>query len=103
MVEKMIKLLILSDGKYVAIISSKDYRRCNKYSWHVHFSKGNKRKAGQPYARATINGKKVYLHRFIMDAPETMHVDHKNHCTLDCRRDNLEIVSHLENLKRRRK
>lgn len=99
----MIRLLSLSDGKYIAIISASDYRRCNKYSWYVHFSKGNKCKTGQPYARSTINGKKVYLHRFIMDAPETMHVDHKNHCTLDCRRENLEIVTCCENMRRWRK
>lgn len=97
------RLISLSGGKYVAIISAVDLRRCNKYSWHVHVSKGSKRKAGAPYARATVNGKKIYLHRFVMNAPEFMHVDHRNHQTLDCRRENLEIVTHKENQKRRRK
>ncbi len=97
------KLLQLSTGKYLAIVSAADYRRCSKYKWHVHFSKGAKRKIGEPYARATVNGKKVYLHRFIMNAPEFMQVDHKNHCTLDCRRENLEIVTPKENIQRKRK
>lgn len=97
------RIISLSGGKYIAVITAVDFRRCNRYSWHVHFSKGNKRKVGAPYARATINGKKVYLHRFVMNAPEYMHVDHKNHCTLDCRRENLEIVTGQENIKRRRK
>lgn len=97
------RLLPLAGCKYVAIVDVLDYRRCNRYSWHVHFSKGTKRRPGQPYARANINGKKIYLHRFVMNAPEFMHVDHKNHQTLDCRRENLEIVTHAENLRRRRK
>lgn len=97
------RLIILSGGKFIAVISKEDYRRVNRYKWYAHFSKGTKRKTGQPYARATINGKKVYLHRFIMNAPEWLHVDHKNHQTLDCRRENLENVTVSENLKRRRK
>lgn len=87
---------------FVAIISAEDYRRVNRFSWHAHMSKGTKRKPGQPYARATINGKKVYLHRFIVNAPDFMHVDHGNWQTLDCRRDNLEVVTHIENMNRRR-
>ncbi len=95
------RVLELTQG-YVAIISAQDYRRVNRYKWHAHKSRGSKRKPGQPYARATIKGKKVYLHRYIMDAPEDMHVDHRNHQTLDCRRDNLEVVTHNENMQRRR-
>lgn len=96
------RLIPLSNSKFVAVISKEDYRRVNRYSWHAHKSKGTKKKPGYPYARATINGKKVYLHRFIMNAPDWAHVDHKNHQTLDCRRENLEIVTPSENLKRRR-
>lgn len=97
------RILLLSGGKYVAVISTVDFRRCNRYSWHVHFSKGKKRKSRHPYARATIKGKKVYLHRFITDCPPGYEPDHKNQCTLDCRRENLEIVTREENLRRRRK
>lgn len=97
------RTIILSNGRYVTIVSKEDYRRVNRYKWYAHRSRGSNRKLGQPYARATINGKKVYLHRFIMDAPEYMHVDHRNHQTLDCRRENLEVVSVGQNMKRRRK
>lgn len=99
---KLYKVLILTRG-FVAIISVEHWRAVKKYKWHTHMSKGNKRKPGQPYARATINGKKVYLHRFVMSAPDWMQVDHKNHQTLDCRKDNLEVVDHLTNQGRRRK
>lgn len=96
------RVIPLTQG-YVAIISGEDYRKVNKYSWHVHISKGTNRKHGQPYARANIKGQKVYLHRFVMNPDEDMHVDHKNNQTLDNRRDNLEVVSFDENMKRRRK
>lgn len=95
------RVIPLTKG-YVAIVSAEDYRRVNKYEWHVHVSKGTKKKPGQPYARATINGKKVYLHRFVMNTPEWMQADHLNHQTLDCRRENLENVAHVENQRRRR-
>lgn len=97
------KTIPLSKGKYVAIVSNEDFRKVNKYNWNVHFSKGVGRKKGFPYARANVKGKKVYLHRFVMQAEGNVHVDHLNHCTLDCRRKNLEIVTPKENLNRRRK
>lgn len=96
------RVIELTQG-FVAVISAEDFRRVNRHSWHVHKSRGTKRRVGAPYARASINGKKVYLHRFIMDAPDDMHVDHRNHCPLDCRRENLKITTPQENIKRRRK
>lgn len=46
-------------------------------------------------------GKKIYLHRFLMDSPEGLIVDHINHQTLDNRRENLRVVTHSENMKNR--
>lgn len=88
---------------YIAVIDSKHYRRVNKYKWHVHFSRGSKRKPGEPYARASIEGKKVYLHRFITGASLPLHVDHINNQTLDCRDDNLKVCTHQENSKNKKK
>jgi hypothetical protein len=96
------KIIILTKG-FIAVISKEDWKQVKRFKWHVHTSKGDTRKTGQPYARTTIEGRKVYLHRFIMSATEGEHVDHLNHCTLDNLRENLEVVSHTENLKRRRK
>lgn len=95
------RIIMLSFG-YVAIINAKHFRRINKLKWHVHFSRGTKKKPGQPYARATLNGKKIYLHRFIVFASEGSQVDHKNHQTLDCRDENLKETTHIENQKNRR-
>lgn len=95
------RVIPLTQG-FVAIIDSADFRQVNKYKWHTSFSKGNKRKIGQPYARANIDGKKVYLHRFIVNANSEMHVDHKNHQTLDCRRENLKESTPLDNQRTKR-
>lgn len=95
-------MIELSQG-YVAIIDAEDFRKVNRHSWHVTKSAGTKKKPGQPYARATIKGKKVYLHRFVMDEDDPeIQVDHRNHQTLDCRKENLECVPHIINQHRRR-
>lgn len=99
---KQYRVIPLTKG-CVAIIDAKNYRRVNKYSWHVHTSRGTKKKVGQPYARGKIDGKKVYLHRFIMNAPSDKDVDHLNHCTLDCREENLKVTDKLENCRRTRR
>lgn len=95
------RVIVLTRG-YIAVIDAKHYRRINRYSWHTHMSKGTKKKPGQPYARATIDGKKVYLHRYITGAYAPMHVDHRNHQTLDYREENLKVCTHKENMDNRR-
>jgi hypothetical protein len=95
-------VLPLSRG-YCAIIDDEDLEKVSQHKWHTHISKGKNKKPGQPYARATINGKKVYLHRFVMDSTDpSKQVDHGNHQTLDCRKCNLEETDHQTNQSRRR-
>lgn len=62
-----------------------------KRTVYVHEIRGNF------YARITLNGKKVALHRFITDCPDGFEVDHFNHHTLDNRRANLRICTHKQN------
>lgn len=90
---------------YITVIDKRDARRVNKYKWHVHFAKGARKKGSipKPYARATINGKKIYLHRFLTECYHPLQVDHVNKQTLDNRRENLEMVTNLENQSRRAK
>jgi len=97
----MYRVITLTQG-YVAIIDAKNYRRVNRLKWHVTFSAGTKKKVGQPYATATFYSRKVYLHRFVINAAEGSQVDHRNHQTLDCREENLKETTHLENQRNRR-
>ena len=87
---------------FCAIIDRANVIKVKRYKWHTHVSRGKGRNGGQPYARSTVKGKKVYLHRFLTDCPVGFHVDHKNHQTLDCRMENLECITNDENQKRRR-
>lgn len=94
-------LLTLTMG-FIAIVDKSVWRQISKHHWHVHISRGKGRNAGQPYARANIKGKKVYLHRLLTNCPPAFQADHKNHQTLDCRLENLEVVTHIVNQSRRR-
>ena len=53
------------------------------------------------YAKSMIFGKRVMFHRMVMNAPVEMEVDHINHNTLDNRRENLRVVSHIVNMANR--
>lgn len=46
--------------------------------------------------------KGTLLHRCVLDAPPGYDVDHRNGNTLDCRRENLRIVTHKDNLRNRK-
>jgi hypothetical protein len=51
---------------------------------------------------ATGNRRRVYLHRLIMDAPIGIEVDHRDGDGLNCRRSNLRLCSHAQNLANQR-
>jgi len=100
--KKSFEIIELTQG-HVAIVSSEDYDRVAQHSWHTHRTKSkDKQNTGGPYARSNIDGKKVYLHRFILGAKGKNHVDHLNFDTLDNRRQNLKECSAKENSSRRR-
>lgn len=49
------------------------------------------------YAGATINKKRVLMHRFIMEPSDGLEVDHINRNGLDNRRENLRIATRSQN------
>ena len=55
-----------------------------------------------PYIGFTKECKKVALHRFVMDFPKCLVVDHKNGDIYDNRRSNLRACTHSENMLNRR-
>lgn len=84
-------LIPLSRGKW-AIIDTPDLDIVSPYSWAAG-SQGN----GFFYARAWVDGEKVFLHRHLMGYPAGKRVDHINGDTLDNRRSNLRVASSSEN------
>jgi len=82
----------LSSGK-VAIIDASDAETVGGFNWWAMESKKTK----TFYAARTCNRKKIYLHRFIMDAREGELVDHWNRNGLDNRRKNLRVCTVTDN------
>lgn len=53
---------------------------------------------GRWYAQSRIDGRNVYMHRFLLAPPRGMVVDHANGDGLDNRRTNIRICTQGENL-----
>lgn len=62
-----------------------------------------KRSAGKYYVHSNLNGGTVYLHRFLIDAPKGIQVDHIDGNPLNNCRSNLRIVTDSENKQNRHK
>jgi hypothetical protein len=72
----------------VAIIDDEDFERVGSILWRAQ--KGSK----TWYA---INSNIGYLHRYIMNAPEGMEIDHKDKNGLNCTRDNMRLATVQQN------
>lgn len=85
----------LSTDGIFTVIDKDDIEKVNKYTWHLD-KKGKQRYVivNITYNRTTT---KIYLHRFIMNCPKNMTVDHINHNGLDNRKNNLRICTNREN------
>ena len=78
-------------------VSDDDYDELNKYSWSKRVS------CSKVYAVSFINGKHVYMHRFILGLTDkNIYVDHKDHDGLNNQRENLRISNSSTNQKNKR-
>lgn len=75
-----------------ALIDIEDIELVKSYKWYLN---------SWGYVASSIDGNYVKLHRFIMNPPKNMVVDHINHNRLDNRKQNLRVVSHRENCSNR--
>lgn len=90
----------------VALVDVADAERVQAFKWHAHCSN---KSAPTPkwYAvrRVKVNGRKhkIRLHRWLMNAPDGIEVDHQNGDSLDCRRENLRFADEFEQAANRSK
>jgi hypothetical protein len=84
--------LPLTRGQF-ALIDAADYPLVCEMAWCLH----PMRCTTYAVSGTGLKGKRVYLHRLLMDAPSEMQVDHIDGNGLNCRRSNLRIVSCQQN------
>ena len=80
----------LSQGQ-IAIVDVEDLERLLGYTWCATWN---------PKSRCFIarNSTTGPMARFIMETPDNKYTDHKNHSTLDNRKENLRICTSTQNL-----
>jgi HNH endonuclease/AP2 domain len=83
---------------HLFLIDTEDWPRISGFKWSVSSDGGKSR-----YVSTRIEGKKIYLHRVLLEAPHGQKVDHRNGDPLDNRRANLRLATHQQNMFNRRK
>lgn len=82
------KQIKLTQNKF-ALVDDGDFEILNQCKWQF---------GGHRYAVRTINhSQKLYMHRFLLNAPKGIEVDHINGNELDNRRCNLRTVTRRQN------
>lgn len=89
--------IILTKGQY-AQVDDDDYDRLVQYRWYTHTNGYAARDEG-----SVARGKRrtVLMHRFIINAPDGVEVDHINGRKTDNQRENLRLCTHHENMANR--
>lgn len=85
--------LYLSSNQFT-IIDKEDLQIVSKIKWYAE-----KQTTGNFYAvnRNKKTGKRIYLHRFLLNPPNGLFIDHVNRNPLDNRKSNLRFCTVLEN------
>jgi hypothetical protein len=91
-------MMICTRAGHLFLIDAEDWPRISGFKWSVS-SDGRKNK----YVSTRIEGKKIYLHRFLLKAPHDKRVDHRNGNPSDNRKANLRLASPQQNMFNRRK
>jgi hypothetical protein len=86
----------LTQGK-VALIDDEDAERVLRYEWRAAWHAGARRYYVKRRTRRKGGPRHIWLHRFILDAPPGVEVDHINRDGLDNRRANLRFATPAEN------
>ena len=94
---------------YVALVDDEDWELVSQYSWSVDKSGKRRTQYAQTAFKVKIEGrmlkvtKKISLHRFLMNPPDGMEIDHINGDGLDNRRANLRLATREENARNTQK
>lgn len=91
-----VKEIPLTRGK-VAIVDDMDFDALSKHKWTAYCNQGHW------YAQRVVRGKGVSMHRLILRAPPSVHVDHWDGDGLHNWRKNLRVCTRSQNQSNRGK
>ncbi len=91
------RLIPLTQGQN-AIVDDTDFVWLSQWNWCAHWSP----ETNSFYAMRGESNRAIYMHRFILNCHSKTWGDHKNHDTLDNRRENLRNASPTQNHANRR-
>lgn len=97
----MSKIIKLTQG-YTSTIDDEDEEKVEKHSWCVQQYKDKTRNT-KIYAKCSMKGTQITLHRFILNPPKGIYIDHINGDGLDNRRSNLRFCTKQDNAANRPK
>lgn len=92
--DKPFRLIPLTRGLN-AIVDVEDFETLNQWNWSAHWNEYSR----SFYAIRTDHQLKrgVFMHTYLVKCDEGQIVDHRNHDTLDYRKENLRACTHAEN------
>lgn len=98
--EDYAEIHIEKDNKsLIVLIDKDDIEKVQKFKWNVKYDKTIDNYYVYSHERNNyINRKTLRLHRFLMNCPKDLQVDHVNRNTLDNRKCNLKVCTLQENL-----
>lgn len=82
-----------------ALVDDADFALVAPYSWQAVLNGSGKLRRPYAMAQTRVDGRRVNIamHRLIKGTPPGFETDHRNHDTLDNRRDNLRISTSSQN------
>lgn len=88
------KRIELKNGGFV-MVDDEDFERVRQITWSWFQPKKNYSKQ---YVRGRTDGKQVFLHRYILNAPQGMLVDHRDGNPFNNCRSNLRLATYQQNI-----
>lgn len=87
----------LTQGKYTEV-DDEDFELLSQYKWRL-LKRHSSDKTG--YAVTSHSPKLIRMHRFLLNAPKSMEVDHINGNSLDNHKQNLRLATRSQNASNR--
>ena len=85
-------------GEFKVLFDLEDIEKVEQFKWHIKYVPESKVYYTYSQERKSHKTRKIIsLHRYLMNCPKDLVIDHVNHNTLDNRKKNLKICTMFEN------